>query len=659
MKQITALLLLVLALLGCSEQPEPSGTLEAYMQAWQDENFEEMYELLSEQSKDRINEQEFVERYSTIYDGINMNNLLITYDEPAEDEDFAEEDQPSFSYEAEMETLAGALNFANEVQLTFEENEEEGKWRVNWDSSMIFPGMEEEDTVSAQSTSPERGEIFDVEGDPLAENGEVQQVGFVPGELGENEEEAKEEAADILDISVEDIDGQLNQSWVQASSFVPVGSIAAADEERIENITGIEGIQLQEKSARVYPEGESAAHLIGYISDVTAEQLEEVGDQGYSAGDQIGQAGLEYVLEDDLRGQAGGKVSILDENDEEKEVLAENEAVDGEDFNLTIDKELQQAVYESMEEKPGASSAIDPTTGEVKALVSSPSYDPNDIILGRSSVETTVNRFNKTYSPGSTFKPITAAIGLETGNIDPDEEMSIPDKTYTEDGWGGYSVSRIDGANVDDKVDLRDALVRSDNIYFARSILEIGADSFMDKSNDFGFSEEVPFSFPIEDSQIANEEEITEDVLLADTGYGQGQVQMSTLHLALSYTPFITNGDLLEPALIQSDDTEQVWREDVVSEETAARIREDLKAVVSDPEGSAYEPQLENVSLAGKTGTAELKESIDDEDGQENGWFIAWDTDQEDLLVSMMIENVENGSSEAVSKVKQVFEEMN
>ncbi|MFC7321352.1 penicillin-binding transpeptidase domain-containing protein [Halobacillus campisalis] len=659
MKQITALLLLVLALLGCSEQPEPSGTLEAYMQAWQDENFEEMYELLSEQSKDRINEQEFVERYSTIYDGINMNNLLITYDEPAEDEDFAEEDQPSFSYEAEMETLAGALNFANEVQLTFEENEEDGKWLVNWDPSMIFPGMEEEDTVSAQSTSPERGEIFDVEGDPLAENGEVQQVGFVPGELGENEEEAKEEAADILDISVEDIDGQLNQSWVQASSFVPVGSIAAGDEERIENISGIEGIQLQEKSARVYPEGESAAHLIGYISDVTAEQLEEVGDQGYSAGDQIGQAGLEYVLEDDLRGQAGGKVSILDENDEEKEVLAENEAVDGEDFNLTIDKELQQAIYESMEEEPGASSAIDPTTGEVKALVSSPSYDPNDIILGRSSVETTVNRFNKTYSPGSTFKPITAAIGLETGNIDPDEEMSIPDKTYTEDGWGGYSVSRVDGANVDDKVDLRDALVRSDNIYFARSILEIGADSFMDKSKNFGFSEEVPFSFPIENSQIANEEEITEDVLLADTGYGQGQVQMSTLHLAMTYTPFITNGDLLEPTLIQSDETEQIWREDVISEESASRIREDLKAVVNDPEGSAYEPQLENVSLAGKTGTAELKESLDDEDGQENGWFIAWDTDQEDLLVSMMIENVENGSSEAVSKVKQVFEEMN
>ncbi|MFG6149127.1 penicillin-binding transpeptidase domain-containing protein [Halobacillus sp. B23F22_1] len=657
-----------LLLIGCSDKPNPESTVEAYMEAWENEKFGEMYDLLSEESKDSISEEEFEERYSTIYEGINMNNLAITYKAPEEEQDFNEEDTPAYDYDVSMETLAGELQFSHQAELVYEEGDEEDTWAIKWDSSMIFAGMEEGDKVSAQSIPAERGEIFDANGEPLAENGVIQQVGLVPERI-EDEKEVKEDLAEILDISVDYIDSQLDQSWVQSSSFVPVGAVSDDDEERIKEIKELTGTQFQETNSRVYPAEEATAHIIGYVGDITGEQLEEMSDEGYTASDQIGQTGLESLLEEDLRGQAGGKVTIVDEDGNEKEVLAENEATNGEDVELTIDKEVQETIYENMEGEPGSSAAVNPTSGEVKALVSSPAYDPNEFVLGMSSErrselqeqegEPLSNKFSSNYSPGSTFKPITASIGLKTDTIDPEEDMTIDGKSYTQDGWGNYSITRVDGANIDNNVNLRDALVRSDNIYFARSILDIGGETFLEEAENFGFSEDLPFAYPISASQILNEDQFESEPLLADTGYGQGQVQMSSLHLALTYTPFITGGDLLQPTLRSDEETGQVWKEDVISEETADVITENLQAVVNDSQGSAYEPQMDDLNLAGKTGTAELKQSLDDEDAQENGWFIAWDTDEEDLIVSMMIEDVEDGSGEVVPRVKKVFSDLN
>ncbi|MCP3026330.1 penicillin-binding transpeptidase domain-containing protein [Halobacillus sp. A5] len=670
MKYLKSLILIssFIVLVGCSDQPDPEATVENYMEAWENEEFGEMYDLLSEESQDAISQEDFEERYTNIYDGIEMDNLSVTYESPEEKQDYDEEDKPAYDYDVQMETLAGELDFSHQAELVYEEGDEEDQWAVEWNPSMIFAGMEEGDEISAQSLSSERGEIFDVNGDPLAENGSVQEVGVVPEQLEDEEEEVKEELADILNTSVEYIDTQLDQSWVQSSSFVPVGSVALEDEETIDEINELSGTQLQEADARVYPAGEAAAHIIGYVDDINAEQLEERSEEGYTASDQVGQAGLEQVLEDELRGEAGGKVAINDDEGNEKDVLAEKEATNGEDVELTLDLEVQETIYDEMDGKPGSSAALDPQTGEVRAMVSSPAYDPNEFILGVSGDRRTElqeqegsplsNKFSGTYSPGSTFKPITAAIGLETGEIDPDEEMSIDGKSYTKDGWGDYSVSRVDGANVDNNVNLRDALVRSDNIYFARSIIDIGGEAFLEESENFGFDEDFPFSYPISSSQILNEEEFESEALLADTGYGQGQVLMSPLHLAAAYTPFITGGDLIQPVMQSDEETEQYWKEDVISEDTASTISENLQAVVEDSEGSAYDPQVEGLSLAGKTGTAELKESLDDEDAQENGWFVAWDTSSEDLIVSMMVEDVEDGSGDVVPLVKNVFSEL-
>ncbi|MGP4075935.1 penicillin-binding transpeptidase domain-containing protein [Halobacillus sp. K22] len=658
-----------IGLAGCSEQPSPEETFKAYMAAWENQEYGTMYGLLGENSKEKMSEAEFTERYEEIYKDINMSDLAVTYSLPEEEQEYDQEEAQTFAYEASMESMAGTINFSHEAELVFEEDDDNVSWAIKWNPSMIFAGMEEGDTVYPETLSPERGEIVDQNGEGLAVNGTIQEVGLVPARMEGEEEKAKEGLAEILNVSVESIDQKLNQSWVQADSYVPIGAVAD-DDERIAAIKELAGTQFNEiDDARVYPLGKAAAHLTGYVDDITAEQLKEREGEGYTSNDQIGQTGLERVKEQQLRGTPGGKVSILNENNEVKEVLAERPAADGEDVTLTIQTDVQTAVYDQLKGDSGSATAINPSTGEVKALVSAPSYDPNQFVLGMSQErrkELTenpdrpfVNKFTKTYSPGSTFKPITASIGLEAGAINPVTEMSIPERTYSEEGWGGYSVTRVPGANEEKQVNLRDALIRSDNIYFARSILDIGGETFLKQAKDFGFGEDIPLAYPISSSQILNEESFgNNEPLLADTGYGQGEVQMSTLHLAMTYTPFINEGTILKPVLMKNEENSQAWHENIMSPETASTVRESLQAVVENENGTGYEPQVEGLELAGKTGTAELKQSLDQENAQENGWFIAWDTENPDLLVSMMIEDVEGGSHYVVPKVKNVFKEM-
>ncbi|WP_226584337.1 penicillin-binding transpeptidase domain-containing protein [Halobacillus litoralis] len=647
-------------LAACSEQPRPEDTFTSYMDAWENGNYEDMYSLLSEQAKGEVSKEDFIAMYTDSYEEITMKDLSITYELPEEEQEYEKESTPSFNYTAMMDSLGGKIDFGHEAVLVYEEGEDEDRWALQWTPSMIFPEMEVGDEVNAVSIAPERGEIFDVNGEGLAVNGIVKQVGLVPERMEDiSEKEVKElknGLAEILNISVEYIDDQLGKSWVKPDSFVPLVSIANDNKEAIDAINDLpDGRTFLETQARVYPLGKAAAHLTGFYDDITADKLKEREGEGYTSTSKIGFTGLEAQWEEQLKGTSGGRVTVANSEGEVKNVLAEVAAVDGKDFTLTVSSEAQRALFEEMKGESGSAAAINPSSGEVKALVSMPSYDPNEKVLNTYEGTIPLNKIKRTYSPGSTFKPITASVGLETGAITPSEEMEINGEKY--EAEAGYNVTRIQSAANDTQVDLRDALVRSDNIYFARKIVEIGAESFLDQVGQFGFNEEIPFTYFIEGSQVASEDTITSESLLAATGYGQGQVEVSALHLGVTYTPFVTGGTLLKPTLLAEEATGQAWHENVISEETASLVTERLKAVVDDSEGTAYKPVIEGLNLAGKTGTAELKKA-GEEDGQENGWFIAWDTENEDLLVSMMIEDTEVGSHEVVPKVKNVFEKL-
>nr|WP_276531435.1 penicillin-binding transpeptidase domain-containing protein [Fictibacillus nanhaiensis] len=650
-------------LTGCSEPPKPEDALKKYTALWQKKDFENMYEMLDSESRKKISKEDFVKRYSDIYGGIEAKNLEVEM-KPSKDKKEGESEKASLSYSVKMDTLAGPIEYTHQMKMNLEETKESEAWKVQWNTSHIFPEMEEGDRISASSISPKRGAILDREGNPLAFNGAAYEVTIVPQELPEDESKTIEPLAKILGMTPEEIQKKIDQPWVKPHFGVPIKKMET-DNPKIHDAVALEGVKSPKSETRIYPLKEAAAHLTGFIGQVNADDLKRLKGKGYTAQDWVGKAGFEQVYEEQLRGTAGGIIKILTNEKEEKTVLAEKEVVNGEDVKTTINSEVQQSIYSQLKGDVGTSSAIHPKTGEVLALVNSPSYNPNEYTLGISN-ETRkkwandpenpkMNRFKYTYAPGSTLKPLTAAIGLENGTLNPDDVMKVKGKTWKKgESWGNYHVTRVSAVP---SVNLEKALIYSDNIYFAQEALDLGQDQFVSGLKEFGLGEDIPVSYPFVASTIG-EKGMTE-IQLADSGYGQGKIQMSALHVGLSYTPFLNDGNLVAPRLDQAKADSAIWKENVISPETAKIIRDDLVKVVSSSNGTAHEAYMPKLPIAGKTGTAELKKSKTDKNGMELGWFVAYNTEDPSLLVTMMIEDVKGrgGSHYLVPKVKKVFEE--
>ncbi|WP_423775161.1 penicillin-binding transpeptidase domain-containing protein [Brevibacillus borstelensis] len=659
----------ILALVGCSKQEEnPEDVAQAYLSDWQQQHFSEMYEQLTPEAKAGMTAEQFAQRYEKIYDGIEAKNLSIekiSVEQQPAGKDEAEKAEMTVPYHVKMDTVAGPLDFDHQLKLKKTELDKETKWLIEWEPSLIFPQMEKGDKVRVQTIKAERGEILDRHGNGLALNGAALQLGIIPGKLGESAEKNKAELAEKLGISVEEIDKKLSASWVKPDLFVP---IAFVGEETAAEYRNVPWVSFQDKKLRVYPYGEAAAHLTGYIGEMSAEELKRHKDRGYRIGDQIGKAGLEQVFEDRLRGKKGAVIAVADEKGKQKAVIAETKAVPGETIKLTIDASLQQAIYDEVKQESASVAAVQPKTGEILALSSSPSYDPNAFIRGLSSRQYEqwqndprnpfLNRFSKGYSPGSSFKVVTAAIGLDINAIDPGEEKQISGLTWAKDGsWGNYFVTRVHAAK---SVNLLKSLIYSDNIYFAQAALQIGAEAFEKESAKFGIGEALPIPYPFSKSQLSNSG-IQNEILLADTGYGQGEVKMTTLHVALVYSALVNEGNIPRPLLLEDGKTKEpgIWKEQAMTPETAALLRKDLIQAVSSPDGVGHGAYIPGKSIAGKTGTAELKQSKD-ADGQENGWFVGFDADAPELLLSMMVEDVKGrgGSSVVTKKVKRIFQQV-
>lgn len=668
-KAITLLsIFFLLVISACSnDEVKPEDRLKEYVDNWNEQTFTDMYDMLSDATKEAYPKEQYIDRYQKIYEDLSVSNLKVTYEVPEEDEETKEETPRDYPIHVEMDTVAGPISFDSTITMVQQETEEEKNWYAEWDPGLIFPEIKDGGEIAFETTPPARGEIYDRNHNGLAVNASIFEIGVVPERFGDKPEEEKEQIAELLDISVETITDAMDASWVQPSYFVPLKVMPSLTEQDAnELIAQVEPLTYKTTTGRIYPYGKAAAHLVGYIGKVTAERLEKLDENKYSASDSIGYRGLEELYEEQLKGEKGLKILVKKENEEDV-VLAEKPVKHGENITLTIDAEVQKAIYTAYQGDAGTAAAIDPKTGETLALVSSPAFDPNQMAYGISQTDydnlqndelnPLLNRFTSTFSPGSTIKPITGAIGLESGAISPGEGIEINGLTWRKDGWGNYSVRRVSESN--GPVDLTDALVRSDNIYFAKKAVEMGNETLLEGLHSFGFGEELPFTYPIRESSVTNSGEIDREVLLADTGYGQGEMQMSALHLATTYTAILNDGNMMKPVLESTEETGQIWKEYLLSSENAQVIKDALRQVVTASNGTARGANISEVQLSGKTGTAELKGS-QDEDGQENGWFVSYPA-EEDIIISMMVEHIEDksqGSGYVVNKVADIYKEI-
>ncbi|MDX1259922.1 penicillin-binding transpeptidase domain-containing protein [Exiguobacterium sp. K1] len=629
----TSFVLTILA--GCQDQPTPEERLDAYIKLWEKQDYEKMYaEYASTETKKTYGKKEFVDRTKKLAESLAIKNISVKRTKTDKNED---KEQASLPVTISFETLAGPVSYKKEIPLTFEKQKDTENWYINWDSSFVLKDFKKEDKIQLTTLEAKRGDLLDTKKQPLATTGTGYEVGAVAGKINDLKTLAKQ-----LNRPVSAIEEALAASWVKDGQFVPLKTYTVNDKTQINRLKQIDGVSVKETEVRAYPFGKATSHLIGYTGSATADDIKQ-SKQTIQAGEQVGKRGLEQVLDETLRGKSGARIEIV-KPDQSTVNVAETKAKDGQDIQLTIDGKLQQTTYATMKDDPGTAAVIDPRTGETRVLLSSPGFDPSEFTTGISQArldtltndpdQPLLNRFTSAFAPGSTQKPLTAAVGLNSKTLD-------PEKAYTIDGLktkiNGFNVTRIH--ETPDPVNLHNALVYSDNVYFAKSTLEqIGTKTFTSGLEALGYGEKIPFTYPMRASQISNDGSIASDGQLMDTSYGQGQMLTNILHLASMYEIFLTDGTIYRPTLLAEEETKQVWKKDLLEVKDAAMIRDDLYDVVH--AGYSLPAEIPEIKVAGKTGTAELKKA-GEENGQENGFFVGYDNDRKDLLVAIMIESVE------------------
>ena len=616
-----------------------------YFELLKKKNYKQMYQMLNTKTVYTPTQKYFVEKYKEFYEEIDAKNIQIK---------ILDEQDNVIEYLIYIDTLAGRITYRNKVGVKNEQ--------IQFNKELIMDGYTDGCKIKITTYNPEkRGRILDRNGKVLAEDGKGYSVGLVKGKLnGEND---YGQIAQYLETDVETFQKKMSASWINDDSFVPIKTVSEATKNDLinKNILGINGVKISTVSIRTYPYDKVASHIVGYVQNVNAEDLKKHKNEGYNSISVIGRSGIEAAYEEKLRGITSGKIDLVDKNDKViKELCHKEVKMSPQDITLTIDIDLQQSLYNEYQNDKSASVALNPKTGEVLALVSTPSYSNNDFVLGISTdkwnaLNNDVNqplmsRYKQTYTPGSSMKPITAAIGLETKAIDPDKDLGAKDKWQKDSSWGNYYVTTLHAPSPNN---LKNAITYSDNVYFARSALNIGKENLFKYYKNLKIGKKVPFELALNKSQYINKNQKVSDQLIADSGYGQGQILINPLQLASIYSAFVNNGSIYQPHIVQGQT--KIWIKNVFSKETTKIIKEDLINAIADENGTGHAIYHDNVILAGKTGTAEIKQSQSDTTGTELGWFTVMTIDEKQpILMTTVVEDVKNrgGSGYVVEHTK-------
>ena len=643
---ISACVLLIVSVFFVFNQGKSNEqVVTEYFELLKKKDYKQMYQMLNPKIVYTPTQKYFVEKYKEFYEEIDAKNIQIK---------ILDEQDSVIEYLIYIDTLAGRITYRNKVGVKDEQ--------IQFNKNLIMDGYTDGCKIKITTYNPEkRGRILDRNGKVLAEDGKGYSVGLVKGKLnGEND---YGQIAQYLETDVETLQKKMSASWINDDSFVPIKTVSEATKNDLinKNILGINGVKISTVSIRTYPYDKVASHIVGYVQNVNAEDLKKHKNEGYNSTSVIGRNGIEAAYEEKLKGITSGKIELVDKNDKViKELCHKEVKMSPQDITLTIDIDLQQSLYNEYQNDKSASVALNPKTGEVLALVSTPSYSNNDFVLGLSTdkwnaLNNDVNqplmsRYTQTYTPGSSMKPITAAIGLETKTIDPNKDLGAKDKWQKDSSWGNYYVTTLHAPSPNN---LKNAITYSDNVYFARSALNIGKDNLFKYYKNLKIGEKIPFELALNKSQYINKNQKVSDQLIADSGYGQGQILMNPVQLASIYSAFVNNGSIYQPHIVQGQT--KTWIKNVFSKETTKIIKEDLINAIADENGTGHAIYHDNVVLAGKTGTAEIKQSQSDTTGTELGWFTVMTTDEKQpILMTTVVEDVKNrgGSGYVVEHTK-------
>ena len=690
-------LLMLLACRGGGKAPpempppdaRPSEVAEAFLRLWQEGRYEAMYDLLSTEARTAIDRQAFSDRYRAIAEEATITEVRARLLGGSREESgrqlypFAVTFNTSFFGDISQES---ALPLLRESVVQEEPSPEATPrtkmvWRVAWSPSLIFKELEGNNLIHRFIDAPKRGTIFDRQGRPLVRDAPLPTVGVVPERVA-NPEATARRLSSLLSIPLEEVRRKLATDQ-PLYYFVPLKTLPPdTPQELIDQFYAMPEAVIRHDTKRVYTEGSLAAHLLGYLVEVSPEQLEELAPRGYQPGDKIGAAGVEAFFEKELAGERGGTLAVITPQGEVQQVLARRKPEPAHDVYLTIDLDVQRWAHEALR-RQGSVVVMDPRDNSILALASYPAFDPNAFTVGLSpeawrqlSENRSLPLLNRatmaTYPPGSTFKVVTTAASLERGGFTASSRLPCP-PVWTGMGpqWAKRNWQGVDRG----PLTLAQGLMASCNPVFYEAALrldDVDPGILPSFAKGFGLGRATGVVGLAEDSGFVPDPKWKEATQgepwysgdSVNMGIGQGFLMVTPIQVANMYTAIAT-GTLRTPLLVRrivaSDGTvvQEFKAEDrgrlPVSEGTLAVIRDGLWKVINDPGGTSFNAfRGSPVVFAGKSGTAE-----DLAVGQDHVLFVAYAPFSEPrALATVVLDEGRFGSSEAGPIVRSVIESL-
>lgn len=677
----TALLLLLCLLTGCAvstttidltkldaatpAQPEqdPKPFLNEYVKKLNAYDFGSCYSMLAPDTQEAISLVDYTQRHQNIYDAMELTELRIAYG------NLTMEAGKRYLQEATLTYVSPLLGeFTQDVVFSMDYSENDGTFYMNWKPSMIFTDLTSSTEVRLRTLRPARGEILDSQHNAYAINSYAESVYVQPSRI-EDYSYTVQALASILSMTTTDVEKKLTSSTAEKydSAVVKIyapGGISEATESALCTLPGVRVDRSSVTPIRYYPQGSFFAHSMGYASAITAEELDELDPEKYDISSYVGRTGLEAAYESTLCGTKGYSLDLYAKDGQRLSTVARKDAVDGLDLEITLDYDLQKRAENILatlaeEGNAGCAVVLDPTTGDVLASSSFPDFDPNLFVIN-SDPETLASYVDEesnsplynravqgSYIPGSTVKPFIAAMCLDNGVVNENYEFTgdITKRQWTPKGYWPYPpITRV--SNYSGPVNMSNAITKSDNIYFADVALKAGWDVLEPFLKKIGFDERIPYDLRVSAPSYLNSGNYENLHLLASTGYGQGELQISPLQMACIYSSMVNGGDIVQPRLVKAtramvgdayevveEFPTAIWKEDVISQHAVSTIVPMLERVVE--EGSGRKVEIEGLTICGKTGTAE----IGSDKTREIAWFIAFVKDADyNRLVCVTLE---------------------
>jgi len=552
--------------------------------------------------------------------------------------------------------------------------------------------LSENNRVHVQPIPPTRGLIFDRNGVIIADNRPSFSLSMTRERAG-NWQEVLNTIVEVLDLTEDDralFEKRMKQG---RRPFEPVPILFELNEEQIARVAvnqfRLPGVEVVAQLVRHYPQGAHFAHSVGYVGRINEKELKTLDPVNYSGTHHIGKTGIERFYEPELHGQVGYEEVETNARGRVLRVLKRTDPKPGKDIVLSLDIKLQEAAEAALGGRRGAVVALDPRTGEVLAMVSQPSFDPNLFVTGISfkayaELRDSIDRplFNRVlrglYPPGSTIKPAVAIAGLDSGVVNASSRVFDP---------GYYQLPNYDhkyrnwNRTGDGWVDLDTAIMRSNDTYFYDLAHKMGIDRLSSYMNRFGIGqkvaldmfEESPGLMPSREWKRATRRQAWFPGETLILGIGQGYMQATPLQLAQATALIANKGVWNRPHLAKTIEGQPPVdpnpMEDIVLRDKAdwAKVTHGMEQVMHNARGTARKAAVgAQYRIAGKSGTAQVVaikqgEKYDrnklQERHRDHALFVAFaPADDPRIVVSVMVENGESGSGVAAPVVRQIMD---